>query len=199
MITDAKQFEALVGELQSLAETSHRLPERIFRGGYSRFQFIEFDRTMSESFWNFLQPLAVASGGSVLNAVILEPDPIAYFAREFGVFGGIQLSTADSASDYYDALAAVPQSSPADAFIYNSRVVAWFPDSGQWLLWGERGIGIAVLGLRDGFDAAVDEMARAAGLPILSLGGMLELAAVNFKDAGALKEFAINLSAGLRQ
>ena len=164
MISDAKQFEAMAGALKSLAETSHRLPERVFRGGYTRFHFFEFDRTLSESFWNFLQPLAVASGGSLLNVVILDPDPITYFGREFGMFGGIQLSTADSSSDYYDALILDPQSSPADALIYNSRVVAWFPNSGRWLLWGERGSGIAVLGLRDGFDAAVDEMARAAGL-----------------------------------
>jgi hypothetical protein len=56
-----------------------------------------------------------------------------------------------------------------------------------------------VLGLRDGFDAAVDEMARAAGLPILSLGEMLDLAASNFKGADALKEFSINLNESLLQ
>jgi hypothetical protein len=141
----------------------------------------------------------VASGGSLLNAVILDPDPITYFHREFGVFGGIQLSTANSSSDYYNTLISAPQSSPADAFIYNSRVVTLFPDSERWLLWGERASSIAVLGLRENFDAAVEEIARAAGIPILSLSEMLDIASLNFTDVCALMEFSRSLSESLLQ
>jgi len=100
---------------------------------------------MSAAFWASLRQMVEQSGGKGLFGV-LDPDPIAYFHKEFGDCPFFELDSHRTEADYWDALARAPVDSPADAPLYNSEVVVWVPFSTDWAIWGQRSCGICVLG-----------------------------------------------------
>jgi hypothetical protein len=189
MINDNSLFNAIMETLNSAALVSSELPQRVFRLGYGRFHFFEFDLTFSEKFWAVIQKIAFQSR---INMVSIDPDPVEYFFKEFGQFGAIQVNASATADEYYEALCAHPPSYPLDS-LFHSETLAWFPDSALWLVWGERGYGVAVLGLHKDFDSPIDRIARDAGMPLLSLDEALsDIVSLNFRDSAAFEAFSID-------
>lgn len=140
-----EQRKRLVCQAVSLHRT---LPEQVFATGYHRFLFEEFDWCMTPDFWPCLQNLASVSGDPTVLLAVLDPDPENYFFRTFGRFSWADLPTSLSASDYWDVLNVAPDSSPADAVLFNSFTVVWMPPSGDWAIWGQRRFGVCILGVR---------------------------------------------------
>jgi hypothetical protein len=194
IICDRERMTGLMTTLRSAAVISNRLPAFVFRPGYRRFRFLEFDITLSDDIWAVLQNLAHSSRDPHVNLAVLEPDPVEYFFDRFHRYGALRLEISSTKNDYYEALAAAPAESAADAFLYNSEVIAWFPDSGAWLIWGERSCGLAVLGLHDDCSAAPDVILKNARIPALPLDqALLDFVPLNFRDMSALDSFLRHL------
>ena len=194
IINDRESMSRLMTGLSSMVSIANRLPALVFRPGYDRFRFLEFDVTTSERFWNVLSALAVSSQDSHVNLIVLEPDPIDYFFKRFHKYGALRFEVNASPNDYSEGLETAPANSPADALLYNSEVIAWFPDSCNWALWGERSRGVAVLGVKNGCSISVESILREASLPNVSVDqALMDFVSMNFKDTNALEEFSWKL------
>ena len=69
---------------------------------------------------------------------VIEPDPERYFFHHFGKYPIIEVSVNDSEETFLKAVNEDPGGSPADAIIYNGRVIVVYSDSPVWALYGER-------------------------------------------------------------
>ena len=193
-VNDGESMGRLISRLSSIVNLANRLPALVFKLGYDRFRFLEFDVTTSEQFWNTLQGLALSSQDSHVNLVVLEPDPIDYFFKRFQRYGALRFEVSVSPNDYSEALETVPGNSPADALLYNSEVIAWFPDSCNWALWGERSRGVAVFGVKNHCSIPVESILREASLPNVSVDqALMDFVSMNFRDTNALEEFSRTL------
>jgi hypothetical protein len=190
MINDRSLFNAIMETLNSAVSVSSEFPERVFRPGYRRFYFFEFDRTFSEMFWGVIQKIALESLDSRINVVSIDPAPVEYFFKEFGEFGAVQVKATATADEYYETLCTHPPSHKLDS-LFHSETLAWFPDSVRWLVWGERGYGIAVLGLDENFDPPINRFAQDEEMPLLTLEEALsEIVSLNFRDPTAFEAFS---------
>lgn len=182
MVNNKDCFNEILAALNSVVIPSIDLPQLIFQENYRRFRFFEFDRTLSEYFWEVLQKIADQSNDSYLNVVSIDPDPVEYFYEEFSSFGAVQISVSASADEYYDALNDHPPSFRLDS-LFHSDSLTWFPPSARWLIWGVRDYGIAVLAMQDGFAPSVESIASEAGMPILTLDEALsDIVSLNFRN-----------------
>ena len=183
MITDRTTFERIIGSLEVAAHRESRLPQQVFREGYSQFACIEFDLFSGDAFWSLLQRLAAATGDASIACVVLAPDPTEYFLKQFGMYGAIEINAKASADQYFTSMSVAPKASPADSLINNSEVLAWFSPSLEWLIWGERGLTVAMLGIHDRFAAFISSAAQESGIRLFSPEeAVSDLISANFAD-----------------
>jgi hypothetical protein len=70
--------------------------------------------------------------------IVLDPDPISYFAAEFNKYPVLEIRSNDSCEAYLAALNEDPGGSPADAIGINWNEYGLIPPSVNWLIWGRR-------------------------------------------------------------
>ena len=185
LITNPVEFSKLRGTLDRAVVSSARMPERVFRPGYRRFQFLEFDMFGSKEFWAMLRQFMEGSQDDHVNLMVLEPDPEGYFYSHFGHFAAAEFSKGISAKRYRAVLEDAPKLSPADALTSNSQVLVWFPNSLRWVVWGERSPEILVLGVENGFGDLSAQMIEDAGICPLSVEDALDISAPVWRDRAA--------------
>ena len=95
-----------------------------------------------------LSACARNAGDADVQVLILEPDPKAYYFENFGRYGALRLDATRSAAEYYEALQAEPEGSPADALLHAATVMTWCGTSKSWAFWGERHLGIGIAATR---------------------------------------------------
>jgi hypothetical protein len=132
--------------LSNVFDLDKRLPEQIFRNNFGNFLFEDFDWAMTPKFWGTLQRLSTASSDDHVIVAVLAPDPQNYYYKEFAFYNWLKIPMTVSAMDYFSALETGPEESPADAILYNSKIVAWCSPSMKWAVWGERPYGVCVIG-----------------------------------------------------
>lgn len=169
------------------------MPARVFRNQYDRFRFLEFDRFSNPEFLALLRRLMEASLDPKTNLVVLEPDPETYFYKHFGRFGALEIPVDESWDGYRAEMQNGPQSSPADSLAINSLVLAWFPPSLRWLIWGERSSEIMVLAYRRGFDGPSEQSIGETGIDVLTGEDALEVSSSAWSDRSARRQFAREL------
>ncbi|WP_077732634.1 MULTISPECIES: hypothetical protein [unclassified Methylocaldum] len=148
-IADDQTFAAYKAEVEKCCRIEARLPEQVFREGFSRFAFEEFDWAMSATFWPAIQALCRSCGDVSLLVAVLDPDPTDYYKNEFGFFNWAVLPVSASADEYWNLLNQYPDESPADSLLANSEKVVWLAQSGKWAVWGERSLEVCILGCRE--------------------------------------------------
>jgi hypothetical protein len=148
-IADEKEFAESKKWVDRVFNTEQELPEQVFQESFHGFKFEEFDWAMGEAFWSVLQDLCRKSEDAYCLMGVLNPDPVRYFYKAFGRFSWVKLPVDLTADEYFSVLAHEPAKSPADAILYHSYTVVWVPPSGKWGIWGERDMGVCVLGFRD--------------------------------------------------
>lgn len=145
VIADQHEFEELSQFVNSILKTESLIPEQVFKPIFGEYLFEEFDRTMSDEFWDTLQKLALLSGDSHIVVAVLQPSPTDYFYREFGYYNWFKIPSDLTRDDYWSVLELEPEGSPADALISNSEVVVWVSPSKKWAIWGERSAEICIM------------------------------------------------------
>ena len=141
--------------LGRIIDESARLPHQVFKQTFFSLHVIEFDVLFSMEFFRNVQKLATATGSETLILGVLQPDPEAYYHAHFGVLPFFRLNGSDSPHDYLAALHAAPGGSEADAIAHHSDVVVIYPEPTHWLIYGDRGLEIALV-------VAITEEAAAA-------------------------------------
>lgn len=149
-LKDETDLHEMSRRLETAFAVTALLPGQVFRR-FSRFRFIDFDRTMEPEFWWMLSELAMlADGGDPLITVaVLDPEPVSYWYRHYRFYGAFQLVASASDRDYWASLSAAPPESPPDALYINSFRMAWLSNGERWAIWGERSRGSAVIGVAD--------------------------------------------------
>lgn len=148
-ITDFSKFEVLQERASKVFGAQPRgLPHRTFTSAFGNFKFIDFDETLTRKFWPALDWLVEQNGDVDLTLLMHDPDPVSYYRAHFGRYGALCFERGSTSEDYYRALHAVPDDSPADAIFHVAATVSWFGSSGAWGIWGDRNIGVAVVGTR---------------------------------------------------
>lgn len=193
MIADPLAFRAILDRLRSATDISSRLPSNVFGPRYAHHQFLEFDRILSNEFWAMLQLLMAASADSVVNLVVLDPDPEAYFYQHFGRFGALELPRGFSADQYLTAVNTGPESSPVDAPGTNSFVLVWEPPSARWLIWAERDTQTMILAYEYGFDGPSASVLAESGMYVLTVEDALDISSTAWSDREAQSTFAREL------
>jgi len=69
---------------------------------------------------------------------VLDPDPVAYYARHFGIFPITRFTCDDNASKYIRELHNDPGGSPADCVMDRADKVVLFSQSGIWYVYADR-------------------------------------------------------------
>lgn len=176
-VTEREKFEEAMARLGRVAAVESRLPNQVFRLPVTQFVFVGFTEFPGEEFWAVAQSLTLRSGDSRITVAVLDPDPDDYFHKEFGEFGVIELAVGASTAEYYAELSKAPPGWKADSLDTNSEVLVWFGDNGRWLIWGERSLGVAVIGSLDGLDPSL-----ADSLPIRFLDAATALRGLIYQE-----------------
>src|SRR5262249_31185803 len=100
MITDPSQFRRMFDALSSAALTAERLPAQVFGPQYDRFRFLEFALFPNPEFLTLLKRLMESSRDIQTNLIVLEPDPEAYFYKNFGNFAALEIGADESWENY---------------------------------------------------------------------------------------------------
>lgn len=146
---DIQQFNESKKMINAAFNTENELPEQVFSQSFKDFKFEEFDWAMDFEFWNTLKQLAFQTKDDFILVAVLDPNPIEYFYKEFKYYNWISLPIDLSVDEYYEILEYGPEESPADAILYNSRIVVWLSPSMKWAIWAEREYGICIVGFSD--------------------------------------------------
>jgi len=195
MMTNPDEFQRLFERVGSAVLPSRRMPSRVFRTGYGKFQFLEFVLFANGAFWTMLQRLMDQSQDETVGVLVLDPDPSGYFYENFKRFGAIEIPRSFSAPEYTKVLNSAPESSPVDSVATVSQVLVWAPPSLRWVIWGERTPQIMVLAYRDGFNAPSREALAQSGIRLFTADDALDISSSSWRDRSALAQFARELLA----
>jgi hypothetical protein len=190
MITDPSQFRRMFDTLSSAALTAERLPAQVFRPQYDRFRFLEFALFPNPEFLTLLKRLMESSCDIQTNLIMLEPDPEAYFYKNFGNFAALEIGADESWENYRAQMDSSPESSPADSLAVNSFSLVWFPPSLRWIIWAERSPDLMVLAYCRGFNGPSGQSLAETGMTPLSAEDALDISSSAWSDRIGRRDFA---------
>jgi hypothetical protein len=188
---DPAAFRDCIDRLDAAVHLSSRLPARVFRAGYRRFQFLEFDLFPNASFWTFLKRLMDTSHDEKVTLMAMEPD-IENLRGNPGHIGIIEFPISISAQQYNDGLQSAPLP-PGDIFGFSAALVVFFPSSLRWIIWGERSPEIMVLALADGFPDLNTEAIAGRDVCLFTPEDALDVSTPAWRDRAARVAFAQEL------
>lgn len=139
------EFQEVHKFIDNVFNIESQLPEQVFSKNFSNYIFEEFDWTMCSEFWDLMRVLAMKVNDSQIFSVVIDPDQVNYFYKEFNYFNCIKIPVNLEKHEYSKVLEIGPKESPADAILYNSNIVVWTSPSMKWGVWGQRNFGICIL------------------------------------------------------
>ena len=177
-IRDEDEYGRTAKWVGSFFTCAARLPDLVFAGAPAEVGFCEFDDVLDAAFWDLLDGLAVEHGDGEVLLMSIEPDAASYYKKRFGYFGAARLPVAGAREAYERLISYPPEESPADALIYNGRVLAITGASGGFRIWAQRDVELVVVGV---FRTDLRPVpALPAGIPWRSAAGALRLTAPTF-------------------
>lgn len=155
-IKEKDEFLKINKFIRNVFNTESALPEQVFAKNFSNYLFEEFDWTMNGEFWDFIKTLADKTGDSQVFSVVIDPNQLDYFYKEFNYFNCVKLPVCLENSQYFEVLELGPKGSPADAILYNSNIVVWTSPSMKWGVWGQRQYGTCIMAFNK--DLKIDDL-----------------------------------------
>lgn len=92
----------------------------------------------THKFADLLQRLMECSGDLAAHSVVLDPDPVHYFYRNFNKYPSLEIALGDASAAYLSALNEDPGGSPADAVGTNWWAFVVVPPSLKWFVHARR-------------------------------------------------------------
>ena len=179
-VYDSEDFQQLKERAAAVFGRHPRgLPHEVFAPYFQHFRFVDFDVTLTRKFWEVLSLFAKRCGDTEIAMLVIDPDPVSYFYEHFRRYGALKLASGSSVDDYYVAVRNAPQGSPADALFDVANVACWFGTTGEWGIWGDRELGVGVVGTKK----ATLVLPEVDGVHWLTVDEALHgLVALNFPD-----------------
>lgn len=146
-LTDSNIFRQHQAIIESLVIRDRRLPEQVLKKPLSHFTFIDADGILLRSFFERIKSFLSKIGGKRCYLMVIEPDPVSYFFENFRKYPVIEMSIDDTADEYLRIIQEDPGDSPADAVAYNGRILLLYSDSAKWIVYADRDLGLAVIGV----------------------------------------------------
>lgn len=143
VITNPAGLEAVIADLRRVVELSARLPAAPFKRSGTDF-VCEFERFRGGDFGPVLAALAGQYDDEYVSGVSVAPDSD-YYEEFYETYGAFRIPSADIASAYWDALSFRPNDDATGALMFSADVLCLAGSSGDWGVWGEREIGVAVV------------------------------------------------------
>lgn len=143
-IKKSSDFELIRGVASTVFDLRQRIPGRICRLPCAISCLFDYDQVTAGSFWPMLRSLALLHDEREIQISVVEPDPVEYFHREFGLYSAFRLGMDATSDEYWDALAEGPPGWEADALRYRADVWVAVGPSKNWGLWNDRDTGISV-------------------------------------------------------
>ncbi len=126
------------------------LPLQVFHPAYRNYRFAPIDLILGAAGWADLQTQMRCTSASGLVMGVVDPDPVYYFAREFGVTQWWALDAATTVDQYLDILwVEPPNGNEADSVRGNSEIVVWIANDASFAVYGDRSHECAVIAFRD--------------------------------------------------
>ncbi len=128
-VEDKNRFEQVFLEARTCVYTdSGRLPTILTK--------LVFDdaEICTPQFANLLQRLMEWSDDALCSYVVLDPDPVYYFHRQFGKYPIVEIERGIPATAYLSALNEGPSDSPVDAVGTNWSECVILPPSMRWFV-----------------------------------------------------------------
>lgn len=136
LITDEKTFLTLREQCSRVFHIDRRLPEQVFRQGFSRYFAFEHALIMRNEFAEFLATLAQKSGDKKLNYMTIEPDPVDYYRKHSGFYGLASFSARTIVENYTKVM---HRGDNADSFrARGGDVAVLWGDSLKWGIFCDR-------------------------------------------------------------
>lgn len=149
-IVERSKYEDAVRLLESLVDTNAELPDQVFAPTVAVFRIFDITEVWMAAFFDAAKHVMQVRGDQTrLLVAMIRPDPIGYYYAHFRKFPLFQFDRSDDAQTYLDALNADPGNSPADALVHNAAVLAIYPESCQWVVYGDRDFEVAIIATRD--------------------------------------------------
>ncbi len=79
-----------------------------------------------------------------MSGASFDPDP-GYYQEFYETYGAFRIPTPDLPSAYWDALSFRPNDDATGALLFAADVLSVAGSSGDWGVWGERQIGVAIV------------------------------------------------------
>lgn len=195
-ITSPSEYRGVDAKLREIFYPERRLPEQVFRGQVGSCAFLEFDVMLSRAFAATLASFAAKGGDTDVYVTVPDPDPEGYYFSHFQRYGAFRVKTSKLESDYFAALRAEPEGSPADALLYVANVVTLFGDTKSWAIWGERDLGIGVAAIQNKRLGEIGPWAAAHGIKWFDIENAIsDLVALNFPGQVTPSNIAADLRA----
>lgn len=134
-------------KIGSVCHVASRVPQSVFTAKYKRYIFAEFNEAIGAEMWHAAKELCESA--REVTVAVLDPDPELYFLHHFGHYGAFRIAVTETEDTYWNLIAYAPPESPADSLLFNSNVIVWVPDSGEWVAWGQHDHEICVFGFPD--------------------------------------------------
>lgn len=149
-IVERPKYEDAVRLLDSLVDRNAELPDRVFSPTVAVFRILDITELWMAEFFDAAKHVMQVRGDQTrLLVTVIRPDAIGYYYAHFRKFPLFQFDRFDDAQTYLDALNADPGDSPADALVHNGAVLAIYPESCQWVVYGDRDFEVAIIATRD--------------------------------------------------
>ncbi len=192
-LNNSDVFRAEREKWRSVIVEDSALPKQVFRNPAGPFLFFEFGLFFTRRFFECMKKFLTSTNDAAASFVVVDPDPIEYFYREFQKYPVIRVSAEDSAEDYLNALSEDPGNSSADAVIYNSTKIVLYPPSLHWSIFGDRDFEWAVIncGSEETFrffmESSISDHVHSAEELVLLLGDILsgEAGRANLNETAA--------------
>lgn len=149
IIQDLPTFNGLVSKASRLIDINLTIPSRVFIDKSWCCAFCSFDLCFSPDLLQSCVRACDVGGDKNLWFMMLSPDPVEYYYKEFRRFGAVSIATEDDIDRAWSIFEDDPGNSPADALMFAVTRFAVFAQSLQWAVWGSRDDDVIICGAKD--------------------------------------------------
>jgi hypothetical protein len=166
LIKDLADFERINHHVNQVFDVGVSFLDQPFRADVGEFFLFPYEFVAGERFWPTLVDLAELHSDSEIEVMVLSPDPIEYFYREFEYYSAFVISTESASADYWAALSEGPPGWEADALAYRAERWVIVGPSASWGIWNDRAYGLSVVCSRP--DPRLENWVRSVSNRVLS-------------------------------
>jgi len=146
VVRDLHTFERLLARVGETVDVNVAAPDRVFTSNTWKCVFCSFDLCFSPDLLRSCAEACRAVEDDSFSFVMLEPDPIGYYYKEFGRTGAVTIRSNDDFEESWSYFEEEPGRIAADALMYAVQKFVVVSSGKRWAVWGSRDDDIIIVG-----------------------------------------------------